>query len=108
MSDETYAYRTLLRAISTIPTGNGVTVDVIRDELEAAQCSSAEKGDAFRVACSDGYLTGVFMLLPWWSLDPIHAAVPSHHPAAKGRLVKLYRRTAQPVPAHVCEVVPNG
>lgn len=104
MPDQTHGYRTLLRAIDGIDANRGVTVDLIRDELDAAQTSSAERSGAFTAACTDGYLTGVFLLLPWWSLDPIHAAVPSHHPAAKGRLVKLYRRTDKPVPAHVCTV----
>jgi hypothetical protein len=102
MSD--LAYRTLLAAIDGLPESHTVTVDLIRDQCAAAQLTSAEKSGAFRAACGEGYLRGVFMLLPGWSLTPIHAAVPSTHPAGKGRHVKVYRRTAKPVPEHLCRV----
>lgn len=105
MPDLTYATRVLLRAIDGINPGRYVTADTIRDQLDAADLSSAEKSGAFKAACRDGYLTGVFLSLPGFDIaHPIHAAVPSTHDAGKGRYVKLYRRTSAPVPEHVCAV----
>lgn len=101
----THAYRTLLRAISGLNPGDAMTIDLIRDELDAADLSSAEKSGAFRSACHEGYLTGVFLTLPGLSVDhPVHAAIPSTHRSGKGRYVKVWRRTDQPMPEHVCEV----
>lgn len=104
MSD--LAYLTLLRRIDGLDAGRLVTIDHIRDELDAAGLSSAEKSGAFRTAAFEGYLTGVFLALPGLNVDhPVHAAVPSTHPAGKGRYVKVWRRTAKPVPEHVCRGV---
>lgn len=109
MTDLTHATRTLLRAIDGIDPGRYVTADLIRDECDAAGLSSAEKSGAFRTACSEGYLTGVFLTLPGFDVrQPIHAAVPSTHPAGKGRYVKLWRRTDLAVPAHVCQIEVTG
>lgn len=109
MSDETHAFRTILRAIDGFTPGCGITIDLIRDQCDAARLSSAEKAGALTRACREGYLTGVFLLLPWWSLDPIHAAVPSTNPSRKGGHHLLYRRTEKAVPEHVCrEVALNG
>lgn len=104
MTDLTHGYRTVLRALQGFTPGCGVTVDLIRDQTDAAGLSGSEKAESLKRACQEGYLTGVFMLLPWWSLDPIHAAVPSSHGPAKGRHVSLYRRTAKAIPEHVCEL----
>lgn len=104
MSD--HAYRTLLRAIDGLNPGRYVTVDLIRDECDAASLTSAEKSGALKAACRDGYLTGVFLTLPGFDVGhPVHAAVPSTHPAGKGRYVKVWRRTSLPVPEHLCRLV---
>lgn len=106
MTDETHALRTLLRAIDGIHPGRYVTADLIRDECDAASLSSAEKSGAFRTAAHEGYLTGVFLTLPGFDVGhPVHAAVPSSHPAGKGRYLTLWRRTDKPVPEHVCRQV---
>lgn len=106
MTDLTYATKVLLRAIDGLPAQSLLTIDLIRDECDAAGLTSAEKSGAFRSACTDGYLTGVFLSLPGFDVNhPVHAAIPSTHEAGKGRYVKLWRRTAKPVPAHVCETV---
>lgn len=106
MTDLTHATRTLLRAIGDIDAGRYVSSDTIRKELDDASLTSAEKSGAFRAACTDGYLTGVFLALPGFSVHtPTPAVVPSTHPAGKGRYVRLYRRTAKAVPEHVCEVL---
>lgn len=103
MSD--LAYRTLLARIDGLDTGRLVTIDMIRDELDAAGLSSAEKSGAFRTAAHEGYLTGVFLTLPGLDVShPVHAAVPSTHPAGKGRYVKVWRVTGKPVPAHLCRL----
>ena len=105
MTDHTLALRTLLRAIDGTPAGRYVTADTIRQQLDDAGLNSAEKSGAFKTACTDGYLTGVFLSLPGFDINhPVHAAVPSTHEAGKGRYVRLYRRTAKPVPEHVCAV----
>lgn len=104
MSD--HAHRTLLRAVSDLIPGSYVSSDTVRQELDDASLTSAEKSGAFRSACTDGYLTGVFLSLPGFSIDiPTPAVVPSTHPAGKGRYVRLYRRTSKPIPAHVCQEV---
>ena len=109
MTDTTLAYRTLLRAIDGFDAGRYVTVDLIRDECDAAQLTSAEKSAAFKAACTSGHITGVFLTLPGFDVGrPVHAAVPSTHPAGKGRYVKVYRRTSEPVPAHVCKLVADA
>lgn len=106
MTDETHALRTLLRAIDGLDAGHPVTIDLIRDECDSAGLTSAEKSGAFRSACADGYLTGIFMSLPGFDvMHPVRASIPSTHPAGKGREVRVYRRTAKPVPAHVCREV---
>lgn len=103
MTDDAHAFRTLLRAIDGIPAGRLLTIDLIRDECDAAGLTSAEKSGAFRSAASEGYLTGVFLTLPGLDVNhPVHAAVPSTHEAGKGRYVKVWRRTAKPVLEHVC------
>lgn len=105
MPDNTHAIRTLLRAIDGIQAGRYVSSDTIREPLDAAELTSAEKSGAFKTACTDGYITGVFLSLPGFDVNhPVHAVVPTTHEAGKGRYVKLYRRTAKAVPAHVCEV----
>lgn len=96
---------TVIRALATIEPGRYVTVDHLRDALDTAQLTSAEKSGGLRAACSDGYITGVFLSLPGFDINhPVHAAVPSTHPAGKGRYVKLWRRTSKPVPEHVSAV----
>ena len=101
-----HAYRTLLRAIDGLPAGAALTIDHIRDECDAAQLTSAERSGAFRSAAHEGYITGVFLSLPGLNVAyPVHASIPSTHPAGKGRSVKVWRRTALPVPAHVCREV---
>ena len=112
MSDQTYATRVLLRAISDIDAGRYVSSDTVRQQLDDAALTSAEKSGAFKTACTEGYLTGVFLSLPGFDIaHPVHAVVPSTHEAGKGRYVKLYRRTAKAVPEHVCTldfVAPQG
>ena len=89
---------TVIRALAGIEPGRYVTVDHLRDALDTAQLSSAEKSGGLRAACTGGYITGVFLSLPGFDVNhPVHAAVPSTHPAGKGRYVKLWRRTSKPV-----------
>lgn len=103
--DQTLATRTLLRAIDGLRPGHPVTADLLRDEFDAAQLTSAERSGAFRTACHDGYLTGVFLTLPGFNVThPVHAAIPSTHEAGKGRYVKVWRRTDKPIPAHLCRI----
>lgn len=93
------ANATVTRAIANIAPNTYVTVDTIRDALDAAQLSSPERSGGLRTACADGYLRPVYHLLPGFSLEPVHVAVPSTHPAAKGRHILVWRRTAKQVPA---------
>jgi len=94
---------TVLRALDGVLPGRYVTVDTLRDHLDAAGLTSAEKSGGLRNACTQGYITGVFLSLPGFDvMYPIHAAVPSTHPAGKGRYVKLWRRTDKVIPEHLC------
>ena len=80
----------VLDALAHIAPGHEVTVDLIRDALDASQATSREIGDGLAQACRDGYLTG---------LGPAGYALcrPSTHPAAKARLVRVYRRTRKAI-----------
>lgn len=103
MTDDTRAYRTLLAALDGIPESVHLTVDLIRDECEAAGLTSAEKSGAFRHAAHHGYIAGVYVHL---GMGAQAVSVPTTHEAGKGRYVRLWRRTGKPIPAHVCEVAP--
>lgn len=95
---------TVIRAIARVRPGSYVTIDHLRDDLGAAALSSADKSGGLRAACKAGFLTGVFLSLPGFDVGhPVHAAVPSTHPAGKGRYVKVWRRTDKTIP-DVCGV----
>ena len=94
MSDMGFA--TLLRTIDGQPDGYYVTVDTVREAFDAAQCTSAERGGAFRTACIQGFLRPVTVAL---GERTVAVTVPTDHPEGKGRLVRLYRRTAKKVTA---------
>jgi hypothetical protein len=96
MSD--LALSTLTRAIATLPDGYYVTADTVREAFDAAQLTSAERGGAFRTACTVGLLRPVTVLIPG-HLQPVHVDVPTTHEAGKGRRVLLYRRTPKRVAA---------
>ena len=89
----------ILRALEQVSPNAYVTIDHLRDATTAAQLSSAEKSGGLRAACKSGHLRPVYHLLPGFSLDPVHVSVPSTHPAAKGRMVLVYRRTRKRVAA---------
>ena len=89
----------IFRALEQVTPNAYVTIDHLRDHTDAAQLSSAEKSGGLRAACAENYLRPVYHLLPGFSLDPVHVAVPSTHPAAKGRMVLVYRRTRKKVRA---------
>ena len=87
----------ILRALERVRPNSYVTIDHLRDATDVAALTSAEKSGGLRSACADGYLRPVYHLLPGFSLDPVHVAVPSTHPAAKSRHVLVYRRTSKKV-----------
>lgn len=69
----------LKHAIAGRRPGSTLTVDHIRDELEAAQVPPSQYGGLFAEACAKGLLE--------WTGDTVR----SHHRPAKGRRVQLYR-----------------
>ena len=71
--------------LATVPRHHVVTVDTLRDAIDAAQLTTFERGEIFRHGVRMGYLQA----LPTW--------VPSTHAPAKHRAVRQYRRTAKPV-----------
>lgn len=106
MPDPTYAFRTLLRAISDIKEGAPVHAGTVREAFDAAGLNDAERAGAFRSACVAKYIYIPHEHLPDGTV--VRRSVQSSHPARKCGYSLLYARTAKPVPAHVCEVVPNG
>lgn len=94
MSDPGFA--ALLRTIDGLPDGFYLNVDTVRDAFDAAQLTSAERGGAFRTACTEGFLRPVTVAL---GERTVAVTVPTDHPEGKGRLVRLYRRTGKPVAA---------
>lgn len=66
-----------------------LTIDSVRDEVEARQLTNHERGQCFRDAVSAGYLVAT------------RTVQPSTHPPAKGRLVERYVRTTKRVPESV-------
>lgn len=103
MSDETYATRILLRAISDLDAGRKVHADTVREAFDAAQLTSAERSGAFTRACNQGYLKAVVMLLDD-GMTLASVQVRSTHEGRKSGWSLLYRRTDLAVPEHLCEV----
>ena len=72
--------------IASIPTHHQVSINTLRERIEAAQLNTYERGALFRYGVRMGYLTA----LDHWE--------PSTAPEAKYRHVRCYRRTVKPVP----------
>lgn len=100
MPDLTYATRVLLRAISDLPENQPVHADTVREALDAAELTSAERGGAFNAACTYGYLRSIHDHLA--DGTPVFWCVPSRSEGRKSGHNLLYARTSQPVPEHVC------
>jgi hypothetical protein len=101
-----HAYRTLLASLDTLdasclPRHYHVSADTWRENAEAAQLRGQEVAQALIAACRDGYLTA---LQETRGDQTVVMCVQTDHEPGKGRLLRLYRRTDKPIPAHVCEV----
>jgi hypothetical protein len=77
-------YANLLAAMTP---GAVVSMNTERERIDAAQLTRFERGEVWRYGVRHGYLV---------ALD--RRGEPSTDPAAKGRLVCLYRRTRKAVP----------
>lgn len=86
------ALQVLLDALTIrVEPGQLFTFDNIRGPLAAAQLRPGEIRGALRRAISGGWVEPVMLELGG---RPIHAAVPSVHPPARGRRLGVYRRTS--------------
>ena len=91
----TFAYDTLLAAMTRAIPGETFTVDNWRDEADMAQLTSAERGAAHDHAVEDGYLVPLGGRVG----DTFCTyTVPTTHPAGKSRRVCLYARTSKALP----------
>lgn len=82
MNQEAQRMRDFKRILATVKAGRVLSVDTIRDELTAAGLDGLTSGSLFRAACVRGWLI------------PTGTVTPSRERAAKGRLVRQYRRAA--------------
>lgn len=74
-----------LNLIEAMPLRAQVSINTERERIDAAQLTTFEHGELWRFGVRHGYLTALML----WE--------PSTSPAAKGRYVRCYRRTAKPV-----------
>lgn len=101
MSDQTYAFRTLLRAISDLKEGTPVHADTVREAFDAAELTSAERSGAFKAACTAQYLYAPHQHLADGRVA--YYSVQSTAGSRKSAHSMLYARTAKPVPEHLCQ-----
>lgn len=91
----TREYQVLLHVLGRVEPGETVTIDVWRDEADAAQLTSAERGAAHEHAVDDGYLVPLGGKVG----GRFHTfTIPTTHPPGKGRRVIVYARTRKSLP----------
>lgn len=76
-----------LNLLATVPPRTQASMNTLRERVQDAQLTTFERGELFRYGVRHGYLVALNV-----------RGEPSTDPAAKGRLVSLYRRTTKPVP----------
>jgi hypothetical protein len=82
MNDNTW--RDFLRIIETVPAGDEVTSNLLRDKLNAADIPEKSRGGLFSQAVNQGYLRPV-----------ARGYEPSTGETANRAVVRIYRRTKQ-------------
>ena len=86
----------LLDALRTLDTGEQVSANTVRAALDRACVLEGFRAGLMRKACALGLLEPVMTYIP--GEGQVQVGVPSRGLSAKGAYVKLYRRTAVPVP----------
>ncbi|MCB2412386.1 hypothetical protein LGT39_05925 [Demequina sp. TTPB684] len=83
-------------AVRPLATGSEFTSNDVRDELDRRGVPTKSRAGLFRKVCALHLLEPVMDHIP--GVGDVHRSIPSRGKSANGAHVKVYRRTAVPVP----------